>query len=303
MRKWIIFLGTFVWMLSAKSQELNCAVQVVHPKIQGTNTQIFQSLQNSIFEFMNNTKWTDHVYGNLERIECNLLINVAKYDGNDGFIATIQVQSRRPVYNTSYNSVLLNFKEEENEFIFKYIDQQTLEFNPSMHLSNLTSVLAFYAYLIIGADYDSFSNEGGTSYFMKAQSIVNNAQSSSNYGWKAYESKKQNNRFFIINDILSKQGSSIRRVYFRYHRLGLDLMSSNIVSGRTTINDSFRSLQTVFREKRNSLFLQMFFSAKADEIVNIFSEAPASEKTKAYNILKEIDLINSSKYEKMIKSN
>ena len=301
MKKISLFIVGFLVTLTSLAQELKCSVQVVHPKVQGTNTQIFQTLQNSIYEFMNNTKWTDNVFGNLERIESNILINVSEYDGNDVFVATIQVQSSRPVYNTSYNTVLLNYKEEVGEFRFRYIDQQSLEFNENTHLANLTSVLAFYAYIIIGLDYDSFSIEGGTKYFQKAQTIVNNAQSSSDIGWKAYESKKQNNRYFLIKDIMTKQSGSIRRVLYRYHRLGLDMMSQNTAGARSTIANDFKLLQRVYRERPNSLMLKIFFSAKSDEIINIFSEAQDVEKKQVYNIVKEIDLVNSTKYEKLIK--
>ncbi len=292
----ILFLG-----INTYSQELNCSVQVAHPKIQGTNVQVFRSLEGDIFEFMNNKKWTNHVFDINERIECSILITISNYNGSDKFIGTIQVQSRRPIHNTSYNSTLLNYKEENGEFRFQYIEQQAFEFKETEHLSNLTSVLAFYAYIIIGFDYDSFSKESGTTFFQKAQTIANNAQSSSDVGWKPYESRKQNNRFFLIESLMNKQYSPIRQCIYKYHRLGLDIMSDKTQLGRAEIAESFKLLLKAHRVKPNAILMNMFFSAKSDEIVNIFSESFALEQKKVYNILKEVDLPNSQKYEKIIK--
>jgi hypothetical protein len=248
---------------------------------------------------MNNRQWTSHVYDYSERIECNILINLTDYNGMDGFVGTLQIQSRRPVYNTSYNTTLLNYMENEGDFQFQYIEQQPLEFQETTHLSNLTSVLAFYAYIIIGLDYDSYSMEGGTEYFQNAQTIVNNAQSSTDVGWKAYESRKQNNRYFLIENLLDDRYGALRRCSYRYHRLGLDVMSERPEIGRAEIAESFELLQKVHRFKPNSFLMNLFFSAKSDEIVNIFSESFPAEKQKVYNVLKVVDITNAQKYEKI----
>ena len=171
----LLFIIIFMWF-SGTAQELNCTVQVAHQQIQTTNIQIFQSLESDIREFLNNHKWTPHVYSNNERIECNIMINLSEYNGTDKFVGTLQVQSRRPVYGSSYYTVMFNYKESDNNFTFDYSEQQPLEFNETSNSSNLTSVLAFYAYIILGIDYDSFSMEGGSEYFLKAQNIVYNAQ-------------------------------------------------------------------------------------------------------------------------------
>jgi hypothetical protein len=300
MRKLLLFFLMLSLIGFTYGQELRCSFQVNHQQIQTTNIQLFQSLQTDINEFMNNHKWTEHVYSDNERIECNFILNLTEYNGSDRYKGTLQVQSRRPVYNTNFNSILFNYKEEDNEFQFQYIEHQPLEFNPATHLSNLTSMLAFYSYLIIGLDYDSFSQEGGSEYFLKAQTIVNNAQNSIDIGWKAYESRKQNNRYFLIDNILNKSQGPIRRCLYRYHRLGLDVMSEKPEIGRAEIAESLKLLQKAFREKPNSLILQIFFNAKSDELVKIFSDGPRDERQKAVEILKEIDLTNATKYDKIL---
>ncbi len=301
MQKFLIIIALLFVLNLTKAQELNCTVQVTHAQIQTTNIQIFQSMETDIREFLNNHKWTEHVFSNNERIECNIAINLSDYNGTDKFTGTIQVQSRRPVFNSSYNTVMFNYKEEDNNFNFEYIERQPLDFNENTHLSNLTSVLAFYANIIIGLDYDSFSSEGGGLYLQKAQTIVNNAQSSNDLGWKAYESRKQNNRYFLIEALLNKTYSPIRRCMYRFHRLGLDVMSERPELGRAEIAESLKLVQKVFREKPTALFLSIFFIAKSEELVKIFSEGPIEERQKVATLLKEMDVVNSSKYESITK--
>ncbi len=295
----IVLLAVFS-ITKITAQELSCQVQVVHQQIQGTNDQVFQTLQNAIYEFMNNRKWTDHVFGIDERIECSIMINLTEQSGSDRFTGTLSVQSRRPIFNTAYNSVLLNYQEGTNDFQFRYIENEPLEFNENAHLSNLTSVLAFYAYIIIGLDYDTFSNMGGTPYFQKAQQIVSNAQSASEPGWKAYEGLE--NRYWMAENLLDDVYSPLRKCLYRYHRLGLDVMSEKTDVGRAEIAESIRMLQKVHRAKPTSFLLKLFFTAKSDEIIDIFSQSYDMEKTKVVNVLKEIDPANGSEYEKILKS-
>ncbi len=300
-RKILILFLIFFLTLQVFSQELNCQINVVHSQIQGTNTKVFDALRKDITEFMNNKRWTEHVYSNFERIECNIMINLKDFDGSSRFTGTLQIQARRPVFGSSYNTVLLNHKEEENELRFEYLEKQPLEFVENTHTSNLTSVLAFYAYIILGLDYDSFSQEGGTQFFQKAQNVVNVAQNSNDVGWKPYESKNQNNRYYLVETFLSEPNGAARRCSYRYHRNGLDVMADKVEQGRSEVAESFKLLQKVFRNKPNALILKLFFSAKADEIVSIFSEGQVEEKTRVYNLLKEIDVGNASKYEKIVK--
>jgi hypothetical protein len=302
MKQTLIILIFILSFKTAVSQELNCSVIVNYNRIQGTNIEVFQTLQKDIFEFMNNRKWTNNVYATNERIECQILINLSTFNGIDKFTGTVSVQANRPVFNTNYKSILLNHKEGDDLFEFNYVEGQALEFNENTHISNLTSVLAFYAYIIIGLDYDSFANLGGTEYFQKARTIVSNAQSAIEGGWKAYESTDETNRYYIIEHILSNTNAPLRKFYYKYHRLGMDVMSDNIETGRTEITNSLMMLQTVFRSKPDSYFLKILMTTKLSEFINVFSEAPELEKRKIYNILKEIDP-TSPKIDKLISTN
>jgi hypothetical protein len=284
------FITSFVF-----SQELNCKVQVLSQQVQGTDKHIFELLQTAINEFLNNKKWTTDVFKNDERIDCSMLINVTERSSDD-FKATIQVQARRPVYKSSYNSVLINHN--DNEFQFKYIEGQALDFSENTFSSNLTSVLAYYAYLIIGLDYDSFSLNGGTPYLQKALAVTNNAQSSDAKGWKAFESNK--NRYWLINNMMDASFVPLRECMYNYHRKGLDVMATNKESGRAVILESIESLKNVHQIKPLSFNMQVFFNGKSDEIINIFSGAFSDEKSKIVNILNEIDPTNSNKYTKIM---
>ena len=301
MKKTVIIFFIFFTIVSLKAQELNCNVQVVSQQIQGTNKQVFQTLQSAIFEFMNNRVWTNHVYEPNERIECNILINLTEQPSADDFRGTIQIQSRRPVFNSSYNTVMFNYL--DNNMQFSYIEFESLEFSENSHLSNLTSILAYYAYIIIGLDYDSFSFEGGTEFFQKAEAIVNNAQNAPEKGWKAFDAKSNKNRYWLIKNILDKNYAPLREFNYRYHRLGLDLMDSKLAEGRANIVENLKLLQKVFRQKPDPFmhYLQVVFDAKSDEFVNIFLESPTEEKNRVVTLLKEINPSNSVKYDRIIK--
>lgn len=278
------------------AQELNCKVQVLSQQIQGTDKRVFTTLQTAIFEFMNNKKWTNDQFKLDERIDCSILINVTERPSTDQFIATIQVQSRRPIYKTSYNSVLLNYN--DNDFQFTYLENQPLEFNENQFTTNLTSVLGYYAYLIIGMDYDTFSMNGGTTYLQKAQNIVNQAQNTSEPGWRAFESNK--NRYWLINNMLDAPFINIRECMYNYHRKGLDEMVSNKEGGRANILEALESLRKVHQARPLSFAMQVFFNAKSDEIINIFSGAFSDEKSKVITLLNDIDPTNSNKYQKIM---
>ena len=230
-----------------------------------------------------------------ERIDCSILINITKQNAVDDFVATIQIQSRRPVFQSSYNSLLFNFN--DKDFHFKYIINQPLVFIENTYTSNLSSVLAYYAYLMIGLDYDSFSLNGGTQYLQKSLSILNNAQGSGESGWKAFDSNQ--NRYWIINNILDATFVPLRAAMYNYHRLGMDIMKSDPKKARKIILKSLEGLLTIHQIKPLSFSMQLFFSAKADELINIFSDAPSDEKTKVLKILNKINPINNIKYQKI----
>ncbi|MDY0347975.1 MAG: DUF4835 family protein [Tenuifilaceae bacterium] len=285
-------------------QELRCNVQINSQKIQGTNRQLFQTLQTAVYEFMNNTPWTNHIYAQDERIECNIMLTLSEQIGSDEFRGSIQVQSRRPIFGTSYNTTMLNIV--DNDLQFRYIEFDQLEFSETRHSNNLTSILAYYAYIILGIDYDSFSYLGGTEYFQKANNIVNNAQSGADgeRGWKAYEGNRKN-RYWLSENLQNPKYRPLREVNYKYHRLGLDRMSDKLVEGRSEIAELLTSIQKVFREKPDPYMylLQVFFDAKSEELVNIFSESFPAEKTRVVNILNEVDNANASKYNRINSSN
>lgn len=291
-----IFILIFCYSSVAIAQELNCQVNVASPQIQGTTEkQIFDQLQKAIFEFMNNTKWTKDNFTTSERIDCSILINITQKLGVDEYKATIQVQSRRPVFKSSYFSPAVNYIDEN--FTFKFQQFQQLEFNLNTYSTNLTSVLSFYAYIILANDYDTFSNLGGTEYFQKAQIIVANAQSSGEIGWKSQETNK--NRYWIPENALQPVFIPIRECMYRYHRLGLDIMFDKPDEGRSEILKSMDLLVGVYKNRPATFIMELFFNAKADEIVNIFSKGLPDEKTKVVQTLTTVDPANTTKWYKI----
>ncbi len=297
MRKLFFLLIVILSAPSVHSQELRCNIQVVSQQIQGTNKQVFRTMQTAIYEFVNNRSWTNHIYDQDEKIECNIMINLTNQISSDEFKGTMQIQVRRPVFNSSFNTVLLNFK--DNNIQFKYAEYQALDYNESNTPTSLTALLAYYANIIVGLDYDSFAMEGGTPYFTKAEAIVNKMQNSRYPGWKSFESKS--NRYWLVENILNNSYRPVRECIYRYHRLGLDKMSDKLTEGRSEIAESLRLLQKAHRAKPGSFILQIFFDAKADELVKIFTESFNDEKKRAYNILSDIDPANLNKYKKILK--
>lgn len=296
MRRIVPLILLFYSTITCYSQELNCEVQVLSQQIQGSNKNVFDVLKTNIVEFMNNRKWTEDIISNNERIDCSILINITKRISADEFEATIQVQSRRPVFNSSYNSLLLNFN--DKDFHFNYIENQPLNFIENTYSSNLSSVLAFYAYLIIGLDYDSFSLNGGTHHLQQCLSIVNNAQASSERGWKAFDGSK--NRYWVINNMLDATFIPLREAMYKYHLLGLDKMASNPEEARAAITEGLEGLKQIHSIKPLSFSMQVFFNAKADEIIKIYSGATAAEKSRIVPLLKKIDPTNSNKYTQIL---
>ena len=289
----ICFMAQYLW-----AQELRCNISISSAKIQGANKTVFETMQSDLYEFMNNRKWTEHQYAQDERIECSFFINLDEQISSDEFKGSIQVQLRRPVFNSSYQTVLLNIK--DNDFQAKYVEYQTLEFNETSNKDNLTNILAYYAYIILGMDYDSFSPEGGTEFFQKAQAIVNISQNASQKGWKAFESDR--NRYWLVENILNKAYSGFRSCTYQYQRQGLDAMSDKAPEGRAVIAESLKSIQKVFRAKPSLYLLPIFFDAKSDELVNIFSQSFPDEKNRVTVLLNECDPSNGTKYAKILKS-
>ncbi len=293
-----LYTIAFIIFFSAllKAQELNCNIQVTAPQVAGTDRAVFETLQRDLYEFVNNRQWTNYNFTMDERIEVNMLITIQERISADEFKGTMQVQARRPVFRSSYNTTLLNHV--DNDIHFRYIEHQPLEFSDNTHTSNLTSLIAFYVYLVLGLDFDSFSLNGGTPFFEKAEAVVINAQNAPEQGWKAFES--QRNRYWIIENLLNQQYAPIREAIYKYHRQGLDRMHDNIETGRASVVESIELLQRVHRQRPNSFLMQVFFNAKSDEFVNIFSEAPPMDKPRVVNMLREIDPTNTSRYQQIL---
>lgn len=256
---------------------------------------LLDQLQTSIRDFMNDRRWTNDIFSLDERIECNLTLTIDQINNNTQFSGSMQVQSNRIVYNSNYDSPLVNLVDEDMNF--NYLENTIIEFSLDQHRDNLSSILAYYAYLIIGMDYDTFELEGGTPHFSKAQQIVVNAQNSSGAGWKAFENQK--NRYWIVENHLHQQFKPLRKALYDYHRQGLDKMSDNLGVGKNKILTSLQNLKKVHQARPLSHNMRIFFLAKADELVNIYSEAPAGEQLGVYNILQVIDPSNLSKYNKL----
>jgi len=301
--KYYLLIILFLSTKTVGSQELNCNVQISAQKIQGSNRQVFESMQRDIYEFMNNTVWTNHVFSYAERIDCNIIMNLTEQLSADEFRGTIQIQLRRPVFNTTYNSTMLNFM--DNNFQFRYVEFQPLEFDPNSYRSSLVSVLAYYAYVILGFDYDSYSFEGGSEFFQVAEKIVTNAQNAAEPGWKPYDGSRNRNRYWLIKNILDKEYEGIRRFIYEYDINGLDKLESKITEARASIVESLRLIQEVYRAKPDPFMylIQIIMESKAEELINIFSDAFAEEKSRVMQILTEIDPGNKSKYEKITAAN
>jgi len=301
MPKHLKYSLTILLLLSScmlNAQELNCNVQISAQKIQGSNRQVFETMQRDIYEFMNNTVWTNNVFSYAERIDCNILINLNEQLSADEFRGTIQIQMRRPVFNTTYNSTMLNFI--DNNFQFRYVEFQPLEFDPNSYRSSLVSVLAYYAYIILGVDYDSFSLLGGTEFYQVAEKIVTNAQNASEPGWKPYDGSRNRNRYWLVKNLLDREYEGVRRFIYEYDINGLDRMESRVSEARASIVESLRLIQEVYRAKPDPYMylVQIIMESKAAELGKIFSEAFPEEKSRVMQILIEIDPGNKSKYEK-----
>lgn len=298
--KGIFFIVSSFFLFSSIAQELNCQISVIAaPGLQvgPVEKEIMTELEGSIYDFMNNTRWTADVYEIEERINCNLLITVSEMPSQSTFTGKMQIQSSRPVYNSSYNTVLFNF--EDGDISFNYLRNTAVLFSIDQYRDNLSSILAFYAYMILGFDYDSFELKGGTKYFNKAQIIANNAKNSGDPGWSASAGKK-NNRYWMVDNVLQSVFEPIRITYYNYHRLGFDVMYDDIVAGRKAVLESLQLLDKVQRARPGSLNLQIFLSSKSDELVNLFSQAEITEKNAVINVLKKLDPTNSSKYQEIL---
>lgn len=269
----------------ACAQELNFKVTINAEQIQTTDRQVFKDMERSFANFLNSRKWTPDSYKNYERINCALFLNISKMPSIGNFVASAQITVARPVYGSNYETVLLNFADRDWEF--EYIESQPLEYNDNTYISNLTSMLAFYAYVVLGFDYDSFSELGGNPYFQKALTVVNNAQPSNRPGWEALGSNRS--RYSLLENVNNPQMAELRKNTYKYHRLALDTYSKNPDEARAIILECLRNIKKVWTINPSSIFVVTFFDAKANELVSVFSEGNLTVRREAFDILTSVD--------------
>ncbi|MCW4468947.1 DUF4835 family protein [Flavobacterium sp. MFBS3-15] len=290
MYKYIAML-LLVFSFGAKGQELNCRVQVNYQMITDANPQIFKTLEKSLGDFVNNTRWTNRDFGRSERIDCTMIFTITAYESNS-FSSSLQVQSSRPVYGSTYSSPILNFNDKDVNF--RYTEGENLIYNPNSFDSNLVAVVSFYANVIIGLDADSFAKSGGTDYYQAAQNMAVLAQGGGYKGWNQQDGNQS--RYFLINDVLSNTYTPWREALYNYHINGLDRMSDNQKEAKEKTIAAIKGLGQVHSTRPNSFLMRIFFDAKADEVVNIFSGGPAITVTELVDTLNRISPLNGSKW-------
>lgn len=299
MKKIGTFLLLFVMLFALHAQDFQCQLSINSSQIAGSNRNKFNTLQQELYKFVNDRKWCQYTLKTNERIECAIMINLSEAAG-DTYTGTMTIQLQRPIYNTNYKSPVLNFQDKSVKFTYE--EGAPLEYAENSNLSQLTSLIAFYLNLFLGLDFDTFSLNGGNAYFNRAQGVVNACQNAPEPGWKSYETG-QRNRYWIIENLTNPTYSKIHDFFYKYHRLGLDMMSESVDVGRASVLDAIRDLNKVNSQKSNIYIVQIVVQAKADEIVNIFKEATPVEKTEVIRLMKQIDPANSAKYNAINQAN
>ena len=281
------------------AQDLNATITINRSQISNTTETVFEALETQLNDFINDQQWTELEYEEVERISCTFAITLKTYsDTDNSFTGTIQVQSSRPIFNSNYSTTVFNFQDDNFDFTFEQSDQ--LSFRDDQIDNNLTAIIAFYAYLIIGMDMDTMAPLGGTDYLQKAMDVVNNSQNLGYTGWKAFESSR--NRFAIINDYLNASLEPLRQMEYTYHRLGLDRMTENTDTARAYITQAIEMIKQARDQRTTSTLPVMFTDIKRDEIVNIYSgKGTAEEREKIYNIVYALNAAQSTYWEKIIK--
>ncbi|HMO62706.1 MAG TPA: DUF4835 family protein [Ferruginibacter sp.] len=300
-----ILLLLLFFTQTVQAQELSARVSVNATRIANTvNRQVFATMQNALTGFLNNRKWTTDNFLPNEKIECSFVLNLKPTPDENVYGASLTIQSARPVFNTAYQSPIINFQDED--FTFKYVQFQQLEFNDNRVsgndalASNLTAVLAYYAYLIIAFDYDSYASKGGTPIFLKAQNIVNNAPEARGIsGWKAFDGIR--NRYWLTENMLNSRYSLIHDVYYGYYRLAFDKMYEDEKAARTEMLNVLNMLTNFNADNPNTMVLQFFFLGKANELIKLFQKGTPQEKQRASALLQKLDLTNAARYKDELK--
>lgn len=299
MIKRFLLVGFVFISLASRAQELNCTVSINATQIQTTERTIFRDMKTAIEQFMNSRKWTNDSYKNYEKINCNMLITITRMPAVGSFAASVQIQSARPVYNTNYSTLVFNFADRDWEF--EYVESLPLEYNDNTYTTNLTSMLALYAYMIIGVDYDSFTELGGTPYFQRALQVVNNAQQSNRPGWQSMQNNRS--RYWIVENFNNPQMTDLRKAFYAYHRQGLDTFDKDADKSREVILKGLKDIKKVRDINPTAVIIVSFFDAKGKELANIFSSGSIQVRREAYDIIKAIDpSSNRANYEKIIQN-
>ena len=294
-----IFLVSLVGIASLRAQEINCTVTVNSDQIEGSNKQVYETLKSAIEEYMNQNRWTNMTFAEQEKIDCSMML-VVKAVADNMYSCEMTLQSRRPVYGTTYTTPLLNFV--DRNFNFTYQEFDRIEYQQNQFTTNLTAMLAYYCYLIIGHDMDSYQRLGGTPFFEQCEDIVNACQSASmdnseQKGWLAFDSNR--NRYALINNLLDEAFKKYRNYYYEYHRLGLDEMSGNVTNGRARIAAGIPVLKEAYRARPATYVINTFLDAKADELVDIFKKGTDKEKKEVYDLLVDIDPTRQNRYDRI----
>lgn len=295
MNKVISFLVVFLLTFSVVGQEFQCKIIVNADKIPGSNKQIFKTLENSLNEFVNQKKWTNHSVDAKERIESVYTINILEQSNANDFKASIQIQASRPVFNSTYNTPIFNYK--DDQFSFKYTEFEPLYYNPNNFQSNLVSVIAYYNYILLGFDADTFEEKNGDQYYTQAQNIVNLAQQSTYVGWNSNDGLR--NRYNLVNELLSPTYDVIRNSLYQYHRNGLDTMFNDLYNAKEIIQSTILPLEELYTQRPNSILIRVFMDAKSEEIANIFSDGPKMDTYDLKRVLNTISATNSAKWQKI----
>jgi hypothetical protein len=282
----------FLFCMTVHSQELNCTVKVNAQALTNSDQPIFKTLEKSLGDFVNKTKWTNKKFKQNEKIDCTIFITVTSY-GSDQFVATLQVGSSRPIFGSTYLSPVLNFN--DKDFNFRYVEYENLFYNPNSFDSNLVSVIAYYASVIVGLDADTYELNSGKEYYQQAQQIVNIAQQSNYRGWSQNDGGSQN-RFFLVNDLMSGTFDPIKLALYDYHIHGLDRMSENISQGKEGVKLALLNLNKIHAIRPNSFLTRLFFDAKSDEILSVFSGGPQIKVADLVDSLNRVSPLNASKW-------
>ncbi len=275
------------------SQEFLGNIQIQHQSVDGIDPSVFSNMETTIFEFMNNRVWSTYNFKIEERIEFTMVITINEVQGSDIFSGSINLVLQRPIYGSDYNSVVVNLV--DNDVRFAFVPHQSMDYSDGTYTDNLTSILAFYAYLMLGLDFDTYSLEGGTQFYEKAMAVATSAQNSNEKGWQAFEGPR--NRYQLIENLLNTSYTDMRKLLYEYHLKGLDVMSKDLIGGRAVVGKTLKYYKNIYNKRSSLYLLQVLLEAKRAEIINIFTDASPAEKIEMVNTMKEVDPPNGNRYE------